>query len=58
MSYSFPALSTGYWIPDLAPRERVKVPVAIKVLREDSSQVASNEILDVSSLPEFVPSIF
>nr|CAB3243195.1 receptor tyrosine-protein kinase erbB-4 [Phallusia mammillata] len=45
-SGAFGTVHKGYWIPDLAPRERVKVPVAIKVLREDSSQVASNEILD------------
>ena len=34
----------------MAPKERVKVPVAIKVLRDESSQVASNEILDVSCI--------
>lgn len=38
----------GYWIPDLAPREKVRVPVAIKVLRDESSRVQNNEILDVS----------
>uniref|UniRef100_UPI00089DBC12 receptor tyrosine-protein kinase erbB-4 n=1 Tax=Ciona intestinalis TaxID=7719 RepID=UPI00089DBC12 len=45
-SGAFGTVHKGYWIPDLAPRERVKVPVAIKVLRDESSQVASNEILD------------
>ena len=37
----------GFWIPDSA-KEKIKVPVAIKVLRDESSQKASNEILDAS----------
>ncbi|XP_077974626.1 receptor tyrosine-protein kinase erbB-4-like isoform X2 [Styela clava] len=45
-SGAFGTVHNGYWIPDLAPREKVRVPVAIKVLRDESSQVASNEILD------------
>jgi len=40
--------NTGFWIPDRA-KEKIKVPVAIKVLRDESSQKASNEILDVSA---------
>lgn len=35
----------GIWIPD---GESVKIPVAIKVLRENTSPKANKEILDVS----------
>lgn len=35
----------GIWIPD---GENVKIPVAIKVLRENTSPKANKEILDVS----------
>lgn len=45
-SCSPPALSAqGIWIPD---GENVKIPVAIKVLRENTSPKANKEILDVS----------
>lgn len=37
----------GLWVPD---GEDVKIPVAIKVLREATSPKANKEILDVSSL--------
>lgn len=37
--------SQGIWIPD---GENVKIPVAIKVLRENTSPKANKEILDVS----------
>lgn len=36
----------GIWIPD---GESVKIPVAIKVLRENTSPKANKEILDVSA---------
>lgn len=43
---SSPSLSAqGIWIPD---GENVKIPVAIKVLRENTSPKANKEILDVS----------
>lgn len=43
---SHPPLSAqGIWIPD---GENVKIPVAIKVLRENTSPKANKEILDVS----------
>lgn len=38
----------GIWIPD---GENVKIPVAIKVLRENTSPKANKEILDVSPSP-------
>lgn len=38
-------LPQGIWIPD---GESVKIPVAIKVLRENTSPKANKEILDVS----------
>lgn len=38
----------GIWIPD---GENVKIPVAIKVLRENTSPKANKEILDVSPCP-------
>lgn len=41
----------GIWIPD---GENVKIPVAIKVLRENTSPKANKEILDVS--PSTLPS--
>lgn len=45
-SFSHPPLSAqGIWIPD---GENVKIPVAIKVLRENTSPKANKEILDVS----------
>lgn len=37
----------GMWIPE---GENVKIPVAIKVLREATSPKANKEILDVSQL--------
>ena len=40
-----PAPFQGIWIPD---GESVKIPVAIKVLRENTSPKANKEILDVS----------
>lgn len=39
-------LPQGIWIPD---GESVKIPVAIKVLRENTSPKANKEILDVSA---------
>lgn len=36
----------GLWVPE---GENVKIPVAIKVLREATSPKANKEILDVSS---------
>lgn len=36
----------GIWIPD---GESIKIPVAIKVLRENTSPKANKEILDVSA---------
>lgn len=51
-SCSHPPLSAqGIWIPD---GENVKIPVAIKVLRENTSPKANKEILDVS--PSTLPS--
>ena len=51
-SCSHPLLSAqGIWIPD---GENVKIPVAIKVLRENTSPKANKEILDVS--PSALPS--
>lgn len=45
-SCSHPPLpAQGIWIPD---GENVKIPVAIKVLRENTSPKANKEILDVS----------
>lgn len=41
-----PAPLQGIWIPD---GESVKIPVAIKVLRENTSPKANKEILDVSA---------
>lgn len=45
----YPSLTSpllqGIWIPD---GENVKIPVAIKVLRENTSPKANKEILDVS----------
>ena len=38
-------LFQGVWAPD---GENVKIPVAIKVLRENTSPKANTEILDVS----------
>lgn len=46
-----PLSAQGIWIPD---GENVKIPVAIKVLRENTSPKANKEILDVS--PSNVPS--
>lgn len=40
-----PSLSQGLWIPE---GEKVKIPVAIKELREATSPKANKEILDVS----------
>lgn len=37
----------GIWTPD---EETMKIPVAIKVLRENTSPKANKEILDVSEL--------
>lgn len=52
VSCSHPPLSAqGIWIPD---GENVKIPVAIKVLRENTSPKANKEILDVS--PSALPS--
>ena len=46
LSCSHPPLpAQGIWIPD---GENVKIPVAIKVLRENTSPKANKEILDVS----------
>lgn len=45
-SCSHPFSAQGIWIPD---GENVKIPVAIKVLRENTSPKANKEILDVSS---------
>lgn len=42
-----PPPAQGIWIPD---GENVKIPVAIKVLRENTSPKANKEILDVSPL--------
>lgn len=39
-------LFQGVWAPD---GENVKIPVAIKVLRENTSPKANKEILDVST---------
>lgn len=39
-------LLQGIWTPD---EETMKIPVAIKVLRENTSPKANKEILDVSS---------
>lgn len=44
-SHSVP-LFQGVWAPD---GENVKIPVAIKVLRENTSPKANKEILDVST---------
>lgn len=42
----FWSLFQGVWAPD---GENVKIPVAIKVLRENTSPKANKEILDVST---------
>lgn len=44
-THSIPLLQ-GVWAPD---GENVKIPVAIKVLRENTSPKANKEILDVST---------
>lgn len=44
-THSVPLLQ-GVWAPD---GENVKIPVAIKVLRENTSPKANKEILDVST---------
>lgn len=42
-----PVFIQGLWVPE---GEDVKIPVAIKVLREATSPKANKEILDVGSL--------
>lgn len=44
--YWFGPMFQGVWAPD---GENVKIPVAIKVLRENTSPKANKEILDVST---------
>lgn len=41
----------GIWTPD---EDNMKIPVAIKVLRENTSPKANKEILDVSLVKAFI----